>query len=67
MLATDCNNKSYMEIFKYVDGQGSARGQGYLIKIFYFNLKRTENTKKGKLCQAGNERKQKKAEKIFPK
>jgi len=44
-------------MFKYVDGQGSARGQEYLMKIFYFNLKRTENTKKGKFCQAGNERK----------
>jgi hypothetical protein len=31
------------------------------VKIFYFNLKRTKNTKKGKLCQAGNERNQKKA------
>jgi hypothetical protein len=42
------------------------KGQEYLIKIFYFNLKKTESTKKGKLCQARNERNQKKAMKIFP-
>ena len=47
--------------------RGAARGQEYLIKIFYFNLKKMKNTKKGKLCQAGNESNQKKTVKMFPK